>query len=447
MRVRNDGKRANTPSRARKEAVASADERFGEQPLPYGRGSDQRGHGSDQMSVPPNSKGEQMNTRIFDEWRDKPLDEVLYVCRELTEDPDYPTVKRWRAQAGKVVGHFQVYFPEEIVHAAGMLPVKLRGAPLEPTRADSHFGSYLCSILKTSLELALTGTLELDMFVSHPICDAARNLAAIWGRNHDYPCQILYLPQNPNSSASAAYLRDEYNRLKRMVEKIAGKRISDDDLRRSIAVFNENRRLMRELYDIKRDSPWLVAAEDAYCLVNVAGCIPREEHNELLQTVIPQLKQRTAKRQDRIRVVFEGGFCEQPPLDLIRMLGRTCYLVDDDFMIGLRWILEDVPEDGDPMLNLSESYLDRSSYSPVQHDLRKPKEKMLLERVERSRADAVIVAAAKMCEPGLEEQVAYTHALDEKGIPYFLTEFEENMTSFEHLEMQVETFLENLLFA
>ena len=52
-----------------------------------------------------------------------------------------------------------------------------------------------------------------------------------------------------------------------------------------------------------------------------------------------------------------------------------------------------------------------------------------------------------MCEPGLEEQVAYTDALDKHKIPYFLSEFEENMTSFEHLELQVETFLENLLFA
>ncbi len=157
--------------------------------------------------------------------------------------------------------------------------------------------------------------------------------------------------------------------------------------------------------------------------------------------------QRENRPEDRIRIVFEGGFCEQPPFDLIRMLGRTCYVVDDDFLIGLRWILEDVPETGDPLFNLAESYVERSSYSPVQHDLRKLKEDMLLERTDAAKADAVIIAAAKMCEPGLEEQVAYTYALDEKKIPYFVTEFEENMTSFEHLEMQVETFLENLLFA
>jgi benzoyl-CoA reductase subunit C len=388
-----------------------------------------------------------MNTRVFEEWRDKPLDEVLTACRELVEDSDYLTVKRWREAGGKVVGHFQVYFPEEIAHAAGMLPVKMRGAPAEPTHAESHFGSYLCSILKTSLELVLSNRLELDMFVSHPICDAARNLAAIWGRNYSYPCQILYLPQNPNSKHSVTYLRDEYGRLKRVIEGIAGREISDDDLARSIEVFNDNRELLRELYEIKRTTPWLVTADEAYCLTSVGGMIPREEHNELLNAVLPQLKKRKTKPQDRIRVVFEGGFCEQPPLDLIRMLGRTCYVVDDDFLIGMRWLTEDVPVEGDPLFNLAESYVERSSYSPVQHDLRKPKEEMLLKRIEHATADAAIVAAAKMCEPGLEEQVAYTYALDEKKIPYFVTEFEENMTSFDSLELQVETFLENLLFA
>ncbi|MHC4409237.1 MAG: 2-hydroxyacyl-CoA dehydratase, partial [Planctomycetota bacterium] len=96
---------------------------------------------------------------------------------------------------------------------------------------------------------------------------------------------------------------------------------------------------------------------------------------------------------------------------------------------------------------LAESYLERSSYSAVQHDLRKPKEEMLLERIRGARAEAAIVTAAKMCEPGLEEQVAYTRTLDEENIPYFVSEFQESMTSFDQLEIQLETFVENLLFA
>ena len=184
-----------------------------------------------------------VTVQTFPEWCGKPLDEILFQCRELAEDVDYPTVRRWREAGGKVIGHFQVYFPEEIAHAAGALPFKIRGAPLEAVQADSHFGSYLCSILKTSLEVALTGRVEFAMFVTHPICDAARNLAGVWGRNFSFPCQILYLPQNANSSHAPAYLRDEYARLMRCVETITGREVADDDLRRSLGVFNENRAL------------------------------------------------------------------------------------------------------------------------------------------------------------------------------------------------------------
>lgn len=387
-----------------------------------------------------------MNERVFDRWQDQPLDEVLYECRELLEDMDFPTVRRWRQAGGKVAGHFQVYFPEEIAHAAGMLPFKVRGAPVEAVQATSRFGSYLCSILKTSLELALSNRVELDIFVTHPICDAARNLAAVWGRNFSYPCQILYLPQNANSGYAATYLRDEYTRLKEQLQAIVGRSITAEDLRRSLAVFNENRALLRELYTIKRERPWLISADEAYVLMAVGGLIPREEHNEMLRAVLPLIESRPAKQQDKIRIVFEGAFCEQPPLDLIRMMSRSCYVVDDDFLIGLRWILDDVPLAGDPLYNLAEAYIENSSYSPVQHDLRKPKEEMLLKRIQSSGADAAIITAAKMCEPGLEEQVTYVHALDGQGIPYFISEFEENMTSFDHLEIQLETFVENLLF-
>lgn len=388
-----------------------------------------------------------MKLCTFDAWRGKPLDEILYECRELLEDMTFPTVRRWRESGGKVIGHFQVYFPEEIVHAAGILPFKVRGAQIEAVQADSRFGSYLCSILKTSLELALSNRVQLEMFVTHPICDAARNLGAVWGRNFSYPCQILYLPQNANSPAAVTYLRNEYARLQRSVEAIAGRPATEDDLLCSVAVYNRNRALLRELYGIKRETPWLVSADETYVLVAIGGLIPREEHNELLETVLPLISARPNKKQDKIRLVFEGGFCEQPPLDLIRAIARSCYVVDDDLLIGLRWILEDVALEGDPLFNLAFAYLEKSSYSPVQHDLRKPKEKMLLARIRNSRADAAILTAAKMCEPGLEEQVAYLHALDKEGIPYFISEFEEKMTTFDHMEIQLETFVENILFS
>ena len=387
-----------------------------------------------------------LTSPVFPEWHGQPLEEILYHCRELVEDADLPTVRRWREGGGKVLGHFQVYFPEEIAHAAGLLPFKVRGAPVEATQAESRFGSYLCSIIKTSLELALSNRLPLEAFVTHPICDAARNLAGVWGRNFPYPCRILYLPQNPNSAYAARYLRDEYERAQRLCEEIAGRPVTADELRASIALFNENRALLRRLYALRRERPWLLPVDDAYVLLALGGLLPREEHNDLLRTVLPLLEGRAVARQDKIRVILEGGFCEQPPLDLLRAIARSCYVVDDDLLVGLRWITSDVPVDGDPLLALAESYIDRSAHSPVQHDLRKPKERMLLERLEQADAQAAILMAAKMCEPGLEELVVHTRALDQRGIRYFVSEFEENMSSFDQLELQLETFVENLLF-
>ncbi len=384
--------------------------------------------------------------KVFPEADGKPLDETLLACRELLEDASFPTVQRWRERGGKVLGHFQVYFPEEIAHAAGWLPVKVRGGPVEPRQADSRFGSYLCSILKTSLELALSKRLVLDGFFAPPICDAARNLAAIWGRNVTYPSQVLYLPQNPNSASSVSYLADEYGRVRRELEAWGGRPIADDDLRRSIGVFNRNRSLIRELYQLKRERPWQVRIDEAFVLVAVGGLIPREEHNEILKRSIRQLHDRAARLQDKIRVVFMGGFCEQPPLDLLRVVGESCYVVDDDLLIGLRWILGDVPAEGDPLVNLARAYIEDSTFSPVQHDLRKPKEKMLMASLRDAGATAAIITAAKMCEPGLDEQVAYAKELEEAGVPYFVSEFEENMTTFDHLGMQLETFAENILF-
>lgn len=384
--------------------------------------------------------------RFTQGWGDQPLEEALARCRELVEDTDFPSVRRWREAGGKVLGHFQVYFPEELAHAAGILPVKVKGAAVERQQADSRFGSGLCSILRSSLELALSERLRMDMFVTHPICDAARNLAAIWARNFSFPSQILYLPQNANSSGAVPYLRGEYQRVLRDIECVAGQRVSAERLAESVGVFNRNRSLLRELYRIKRETPWLLPINEAYTLVAIGGVLPREEHNDLLAALIPKIRARSSRRQDKVRIVFEGGFCEQPPLDLLGLIAQSCYVVDDDLLVGMRWLVRDVVPDGDPLGTLADAYINASSYSPVQHDLRKPKEKMLLERIEGARADAVILAAAKMCEPGLDEQVAYSKVLDDAHIPYFVTEFEESMTSFDSLEVQLETFVENILF-
>jgi len=350
-----------------------------------------------------------------------------------------------------VIGYFPVYFPEEIVHAAGLRPHALLGGgnKLEVRLADARIGSFVCSICRSTTEQGLNGTLRgMQGFFTQPICDAAKHMAGIWGRNFPaQPSQILALPQNVNSSASVRYVYDEYQRLRGVLAEQVGHAISDGAIRASLSVYNENRRLQRELYRIRRDDPARLSTVETYLLVRAGTRIRREEHNVLLREALRLLAERPVRPRDKPRVVFLGGFCEQPPLEMIETIEDACFIVDDDLLIGQRWITEDIAaDDGDPVWALAESYVEHSASSPVQYDARKPKEEMLMRMLRDARAEAAIITAAKFCEPGLDDQLALSHRLDAERVPYLVLEFEEKMTSFEQMAMQVETFAESLLF-
>lgn len=350
-----------------------------------------------------------------------------------------------------LLGHFPVYFPEEIAHAAGLLPVNVLGGGnrLELKHADARMGSFVCSICRSTAELGLNGSLAgLTGFVTHPICDAAKHLAGIWSRNFpEQLSQILYLPQNVNTPGAVRYIAAEYQRLRSELEKTAGRRVEDEALRASIKVYNQNRRLLRELYALRREEPWKLSCTESYLLTRARTRMPCEEHNALLGRALDAARHRRLTPQDKPRVVFVGGFCEQPPLEMLETLDDNSYVVDDDLLVGLRWLNQDVPDGGDPIWALAESYVQRSAASPVQHDATKSKEDYLTAMLREARADGAILTAAKFCEPGLDDQLAWSKHLDEAGVPYLVLEFEEKMTSFEQMSMQVETFAESLLFA
>ena len=378
------------------------------------------------------------------------LDDILEYCNTLRQSPVPDKATLPEGFTG-TLGHFPVYFPEEIAHAAGLLPVNILGGgnKLEMKHADAHMGSFVCSICRSTTELGLNGSLQgLTGFITHPICDAAKHLAGIWARNFpEQLAQILYLPQNVNTPGVVRYIAAEYQRLRGELEKKSGRNADDEALRASIRIYNRNRALLRELSAIRRDTPWKLSCTESYLLLRARTRIPCEQHNELLERALPAIRARNRAAQDKPRVVFVGGFCEQPPLEMLEAIDDNCYVVDDDLLIGLRWITGDVPETGDPMRALAESFVDHSAASPVQHDERKSKEAYLMEMIASSKADAAIVTAAKFCEPGLDEQVAWSKHLDTVDLPYLVLEFEEKMTSFEQMAMQLETFAESLLFA
>jgi benzoyl-CoA reductase subunit C len=381
------------------------------------------------------------------------IERLIATYKETLEESPFARAIAWKGETSgrKVVGCYPVYSPVELIHAAGMLPVGIIGGGnrLEIAHADSRFQSFVCSIVKSTLELGMTDrTGFLDGIVFHSICDPARNLGSVYKRN--FPkllVEYIHFPQNLTSRHTVDYLTAEYRRLLESYTQLAGVKADDESLRRSIRTYNEQRKLLRELYALRAAGPQNLSTIEAYVLTRMATLLPPEEHIAILKEALGEIRLRDEKPKDRIRVVLEGSFCEQPPLELIEGLEAAgCYILDDDFLLGWRFSTEDIPIDGDPVRNLAESYIERSVYSGVKHDTREPKSKHLLDKVRATGAAAVVILAAKFCEPALFDYALYRRALEKEGIPHLYLEFEEKMWIFDKARTEVETFVESMLF-
>lgn len=372
--------------------------------------------------------------------------------RDVVEDRAFPTVRDWRARTGRqAVGCFPVYAPVEIAHAAGMLPVGLFGGgnQVEIAHADSRFQSFICSIVKSTLELAFTDRLDVfDALLFESICDPARNLASVMARNFpERRVVYVHLPQNMTSPEAPAYLASEYRRVAAELGATAGRRVHDDDLRASLAAYNTMRAMLRDLYALRAASPERLATGELYTLARLATLQEPGEVVPLLGEALDAARRREARPKDRIRVVLVGSFCEQPPLELIESVEEAgCYVLDDDFLLGWRAFRRDVPTAGDPFAALARAYIDDSVHLSTKHDLRTPRARGLVESARRHRADAVIFLGAKFCEPGLFDYALYRRALEREGIPHLFLEFEDKMWLYDRIRTEVETFVESMLF-
>jgi benzoyl-CoA reductase subunit C len=371
---------------------------------------------------------------------------------ELITDVNFGSVSEWKQShpGGKAVGYFPVYAPAELIHASGALPIAIHGAGdrLDIQHADARFGSFICSICKTTLELGLTKRFEkFDALLFTSICDTARNLCFVLKRNFpDQYIDFIHLPHNCPSDEAVEFLVADYERVRWELEKLTGHRATDDAIRNSIALYNANRQLTADLYALRSRAPQVLSTYELYLLVRAGDLIPVEEHNQILGDALDRLSM-SGKPRDCVRVVVEGSFCEQPPLDLIKLIEAAgCYIVEDDFTIGRRWFRHDVPLSGDPLRALAESYVRDSVYSSVRHDSERSRVDGLIAKVRRNNADAVLSFIAKFCEPAYFDYVLFKREFERLGIPHLLLEFEEKLFTFDRLQMEIETFVESLLF-
>jgi benzoyl-CoA reductase subunit C len=380
------------------------------------------------------------------------VNEIIGRCQALFDDLDFTCVSDWKAagENRKAIGYMPVYVPREIIHAAGMLPVGVVGGgdQLEVIHGDAYYQSYICRIPRSTIELGITGRLDaLDGMLFPSICDVIRNLSGMWKMLFkDKYARYFDVPQNYSDGIGGSYYVHELEELRNGLAKLRGKEITDDEIRNSIALYNENRQVMQELYDYRAAQPWKAPTFEVYLLMRAGMVLPVEEHTQMLRDYLVAVDAADRPMRDNCRVVLQGTFCEQPPLGLIKSIEMAgCYIVDDDLLLVTRWLLDDVPLEGNPLQNLSDAFLHHSAETASKYVAKgEDKGEFLVDICKRYKAEGVVFAAPSFCDPALLDQPMLTRKLTEADIPFTAFQYAENSGQMQPIREQAGTFADSI---
>lgn len=380
------------------------------------------------------------------------LNVIISKCEALAFDLNFRRAKEWKAEdeSRVIVGYMPIYFPREIVHAANGLSVGIMGGGDKKLiiKGDAFYQSYICHMPRSMVELALDGHFDgFDGFIFPSICDVIRNLSGMFqlmekGKFVKY----LDYPQNFTASVSEVFYRNEMQYVMDEIFQINQVEVTPERLNHSIALYNTNRSLISEMYNIRQQYPWRLTAADVYHIVRAGYVIPVEEHNEILAAVIQHMREDRGKPVDKISVMVMGAFCEQPPVGLIKTIEMAgCYIVEDDFLLGSRWIQGDIGTTSpDPMHELCMAYLEKSTFSSSVYDVDNPKEARLLKLIRERKVDGIIFAAPSFCDPALLDHPILQQACNDNGVRFISFLYSENTGQFKVIKEQVGTFSDSI---
>jgi bzd-type benzoyl-CoA reductase N subunit len=354
-------------------------------------------------------------------------------------------LRNWKSRSGnRILGYFCTNTPEEIIHAAGFLPVRILSAPVTVSLAAKHLQSYSCSLVQSTLEAALRGDLNfLDGTVFPHTCDSIQRLSDIWLENIRFSFHWdVVLPVKLHTESARTYLLQELARFRKGLEQFAGRPISDGDLKKSISLFNQNRSLLRELYRLRVVHPERFSAGAILAIVQCATFMPKEDFNPLLKKLLNAPGSLSPTANHKLRLFISGSVCNQAQVfDAFDNAGVS--VVGDDLCTGWRYFSEDVSPDGSPLEALA-GRLIRRVPCPCKHNPDLDRGDDLLQRVEEARAQAVVFLLLKFCDPHAFDYPYLKDRLAKRKIPSLLLEIEPGSMPLGALETRLKAFIETL---
>lgn len=373
------------------------------------------------------------------------MEEILEGFTRILEDP-YLRLRKWKEQTRRMVfGYFCSYCPEEIVYAAGILPIRMMGGDQKGYLADKYLPSFGCSFIRSSLESALAGDLDfLDGVVFPQTCDSIQVLSEIWSQTFLRMCHDhIGVPSVLDAAHGIEFFTQELMRFKKNLEGFLGRKISSEEISNSIEVYDENRRMLEKVYDFKARNPQAIRGKDLFAVSLSGFLMDRSEHNRKISELLSSLeRQEETIDHGKPRLLLSGNICSTTGfISLVEELGA--FVVYDDFCTGSRYFSGKRQADGDPLSTLARRYLNKS-VCPCKSGRQIDRARYLLELKENYHFDGIVFFYVKFCDPNYFDYPHLHRILKKNRIPHILIDIEQPSWITQQMKTRLEAFLETI---
>jgi benzoyl-CoA reductase/2-hydroxyglutaryl-CoA dehydratase subunit BcrC/BadD/HgdB len=358
--------------------------------------------------------------------------------------PESVTVKAWKAGAGKVIGLAYLHVPEEVIHAAGMLPFRLSGdnAPLPMQLAESYVLFNQCGVTKGLWQQVLEGKYAfLDGMVHSNICDGIRRLYDNWAEFKPMPfTEVINVPRKVSEDAVQMYLTD-LEAFRARLSEFRMQRIRDIELQRSIDLYNRTRELVQRFYELRKRERPPVTGTESLEVVKAAGRMPREQYNQLLEQLLDEIKRsgREIKKGKRLMIVGNDIHNSNWIAAIEEM---DAIVVTDEMNIGARCFAGRVDASLPPMEGIARYYLhgrplEAGIYESNRFDY-------IVATAKDYKVDGVVSENNRYCAPVGNDKPWLKKEMAARGIPLMELDMEYCEEPSGQTKLRTESFIEML---
>ena len=341
----------------------------------------------------------------------------------------------YKAQGKKVVGVLPYYAPEELVYAAGIVPMGIWGSNNKTiSRAKEYCATFYCTIAQLALEMLLDGTMDgLDGIITPTICDTLRPMSQNFRVAMGDKMSVIFLahPQNRFEDFGLQFTVDQYTHVKKELEKIAGREITNDDIKNAIKVYNESRAARRKFVKLASDHCDVITPTKRSAVLKAFHFMLKDEYTAKLNELNAELEKLPVCDWQGTKVVTSGIICDNPAL-LAAFEENNIAIAADDVAHETRSFRTDVPEDADPMMALAHQFAnidyDVLLYDPKSSENRRGE--FVANLVKESGAQGLVLFMQQFCDPEEMEYPYLKKALNDADIPHIKLGIDQQMRDF-----------------